>query len=189
VRIISIKLIKFLIAILPTLCMFYILIKLFPYTGLGRIIALPLAFILNSSVIILGIVITRNLKHTRYTLSWISIVLLTVLNTIVIYPQESRPNISKQILYSISAINNFDHSPLADLELPLSESSIKGGHERYVVALYKYRQQIPLDGTYYIYRESSSYYFDTSIKSIDELPTKLIGNDKLIWWFLEKTKK
>lgn len=173
---------KVIVALLPTLFMFYILIVLFPYTGLGRIVALPNIFILNTIIIILGIYITRKLNHRRNNFAWIAIVLLTVINTVVFYPQESSPSVTKQVLYSVSAINNFDNSPISDLDLPLSDDfDLKGESERYVVALYKYRQQIPLDGSFHTYGDE---YDDTSIRSIEEIPKKLEGHHKVIWWYL-----
>lgn len=115
-------------------------------------------------------------------MAWITIILLTVINTVVFYPQESSPNVTKQVWYSVSAINNFDNSRISDLDfLPSGESELKGGSERYVVALYKYRQQIPLDKSFHIYGEE---YDNTAISSIEEIPKKLEGHHKVIWWYL-----
>ncbi|MBP1993049.1 hypothetical protein [Paenibacillus eucommiae] len=186
------SLMKVLIGLIPTLFMFYILIELFPYTGLGRIVALPSIFILNTIIIVLGVYITHRLNRKRlsYTLAWFTILLLTVLNTIVLYPQEFSPSVSKQVWYSISAIKNFDDSPIKDMKLPISHTN-EGANEKYIVALYKYRLQIPLDGSYFIYREYKSDMSsnDTAIKTIEDIPTKLKGHHKLIWWFLETTRR
>ena len=114
-------------------------------------------------------------------------VLLTVIIPLFLWEEENAPNAFKQIEYSISAINSFDHITRNDLDLPLSmgydydlfsDSTIEGAPERYVVALYKYRHQIPLDGSYYIYKEDDTE--DTSIKSIDEIPSKLAEHHKMI---------
>ncbi len=173
---------KVILALLPTLFMFYILIVLFPYTGLGRIVALPIIFILNTIIIILGIYVKHKYNHQRNILAWSTIVLLTIINSVLFYPQESGPSVTKQVWYSVYAINNFDNSTISDLDLPLSDKSdLNGKPERYVVALYKYRQHIPLDGSFQIYRED---YDDTSISSIEEIPKKLVGHHKIIWWYL-----
>ena len=65
-------------------------------------------------------------------------------------------------------ISNYDKSEIADLELPITtvnfsgkRSRIKGAKEKYIVALYKYKNTIPLDRSFHIFREgkrnASSY--------------------------------
>lgn len=93
------------------------------------------------------------------------------------YPQEFRPNAFKQISYSFSAIRQFETIPISDLDLPFSvnnfsryDCTIKNSEERYIVALYKYRKTIPLDGSFHFYREEKTNVFssyDTSIKNIN----------------------
>ncbi len=106
------------------------------------------------------------------------------------HPQEYRPSVPKQIEYGVLAIRNFERSPLTDIELPISDgkflhkdSKIVDAGERYAVALYKYRKQIPLDGSYHIYLKNKEDSY--SIQSIEEIPTKLNQYHRLIWWYLE----
>ncbi|MBD0384696.1 hypothetical protein [Paenibacillus sedimenti] len=187
---------KVLLALLPTLLMFYILIELFPYTGLGRIVALPFIFIINLTIISLGFIITRNLKRHRYFMAWFGIILLTMFISTALYPQESRPHVFVQMGYGFSAIKQYDQALSTDLDLVLSTNSkrdVKNPEERYVVALYKYRDQIPLDGTYHIYRDNENgsipYWRNTIVNSLDEIPSRLIGHHKVIWWVLKICRK
>jgi hypothetical protein len=170
----------YLLALLPTIFMFYILIELFPYTGLGRIIALPFIFILNFVIIILGIILTNKLTSGHKIWVWFVIVLLTVTNTVTFYPQEFRPSVPKQVWYSVTAIKNYDNSTLSDIDL--QKNGKEGAFEQYVVALYKYRQKIPLDGSFHIYGND----YSPPIRNIDEIPQNLYPHHKLIWWYLEK---
>ncbi|MBP1903450.1 fatty-acid desaturase [Paenibacillus turicensis] len=48
----------FLLLMLPSVFMQYILIKLFPYTGLARVMTVPATFVINSLLIFVCITIT-----------------------------------------------------------------------------------------------------------------------------------
>jgi hypothetical protein len=189
----TLQIFKYLFATCPTLITFFFSIKLFPYTGLGRIVALPTIFMVNSLIIIAALKWTRNLKFSTSSLVWLAVSILTIIIAIAFYPQEGSPHVVKQVGYSISAIKNYDSIQLSDLEILISpKDNQKGIDEKYVVALYKYRNQIPLDGSFHIYRENKrniTSYKDTSIKAINEIPKKLEGHHKLIWWYLERTRK
>ncbi|MGG1679323.1 hypothetical protein ACIFOT_26910 [Neobacillus sp. NRS-1170] len=93
--------IKYSLMMLPTLLTLILLIRFFPNTGLGRIVAFPTIFIINSVLFILGFKMTRNLKFTANTMIWIAIILLTVVITMVFYPQEYGPHIIKKIIEKI----------------------------------------------------------------------------------------
>lgn len=95
------KFLKYLLAILPTIITFFILIKFFPYTGLGRIVALPTIFIANSVLIFLGFKWTRNVNLATNMMVWIGIIILTLVIATVFYPQESAPNVIIQIIEKI----------------------------------------------------------------------------------------
>lgn len=187
---------KFVIALLPTVLTTYILRELFPYTGLARVFDLPFIFALNSSIIFLGIIVTPKFNRFFTILTWIGITFLTVVIAVESWSQEFLPPVADQIRYSISAIQNYDNTAINDLKLPLSKgydydnetNYIEGAPERYVVALYKYRHQIPLDGSYYVYFDSDVEP-NTPVRSIDEIPSKLEGHHKVIWWLLNILRK
>jgi O-antigen/teichoic acid export membrane protein len=92
------KILKFLLAFSPTIITNYLLIRFFPYTGLGRIIALPMTFFLNILIIIIGLIISRHLKLTYKIILWVLIMLLTVFISVYMFPQEFNPPVIDQIL-------------------------------------------------------------------------------------------
>ncbi|MGR6129388.1 hypothetical protein [Paenibacillus sp. SER-28] len=176
------------IALLPTICLFQILIELFPYTGLGRIVALPLVFILNATLIISVIHLIRKLSPLCCALILVPTILLSIWNTILFYPQEFSPSIPKQIKYSISAIQHYDDLTLADWEGYTYSPSRSGESERYVVALYKYKHRVPLDGTAYFYNDID-YHKDQPIRSLNGIPSELEPHHQFIWWLLKTYEK
>jgi len=189
------KILKFLLALLPTFLMFHLLNTFFWATGLGRILIIPQILCINIIIIIVGLIVASQIKKTYKWMIWGVMILLTLIVPLNLWSEENEPSVFKQIENSISAIRSFNHIPKNNLDLPLyedyydpfSSNSIEGAPEIYVVALYKYRHQIPLDGSYHIYREDDTE--DTSIKSIDEIPSKLEGHHKVIWWILEILRK
>ncbi|WP_256873628.1 hypothetical protein [Paenibacillus kribbensis] len=182
------NLIYALIALLPTLFMFHILITLFPYTGLGRILVLPLVFILNAVLIISVIYLIRKLGPLCYTLVLLPFILLSIWNTIYFYPQEFSPSIPKQISYSISAINHYDDLTMVDWERYTFTANGNGDSERYAAALYKYKHRVPLDGSLYFYNDTD-FHKDSPIKNLNGIPPELYPHHQFIWWLLKTLNK
>jgi len=89
---------KWLLAIAPSILVISLLIVFFPYTGLGRIIYLPFIFLLNSAIISISLILARSLKCTIRPVAWTIIILLTLVLTIVFYPQESGTHVIKEII-------------------------------------------------------------------------------------------
>ncbi|TCZ79384.1 hypothetical protein E0485_05850 [Paenibacillus albiflavus] len=183
-------LIKYVLSILPTLLMFYILIELFPYTGLGRIVALPMIFVINTVIIACGLAISKKIKKQYRIVIWTGIIILTISISILSYPQESGPHIVTQTKHAVIAIENYENITKDDLEIIENSSTKKlvNPDERYVVALYKYKHELPLDGTYKMYQREPVYFYDSHIRKIDDIPAKLIGYHKVIWWYLKTFK-
>lgn len=167
---------------LPSILVQYILIKLFPYTGLARIVTIPVTIIINSLLIVVCIVVCR--KY-RYGILSVAVTLaLSIWITIALYPQESDPSVYTQSIVAINAISDFDQITLEDLEV--------NGHKnnpRYVVALYKFKDQLLLKGTYQLYQEENVYFYNYSINNLEEIPSKLIGYHKVMWWYLGISNK
>lgn len=118
---------KFLMLLLPTILLLVILIQLFPYTGLARIIYIPTAIIINSLVILLCLVITNKALWIKITKVVITIS-ITIWITIAGYPQESDPPVLVQSKNAIHAIQAMDNITREDL-------NVNGNIDRYVVAL------------------------------------------------------
>ncbi|KOP67335.1 hypothetical protein AMS62_20355 [Bacillus sp. FJAT-18019] len=176
-------------AVIPTISLLCVLVYLFPYTGLERIVALPAIFIINSTIIFIVMAKSNSLKKPKRIITWMLAILLTMFLSIAMYPQEHNPHVFKQIGNSISTLKDYDR--ISEMELDLSSAYKKNSihnqsvEDLYVVALYKFKNQIPLDGTYHLYQRESTYFFDTTIRSIDEISDKLIGHHKVIWWYLD----
>ncbi len=96
-KLINNNIFKIIVGILPTIFMFYILKKLFPFTGLGLILAIPIIIILNIIIIIIGITFTKKKKQPHLSLIWFGIVFMTIINTIIFFPQEFNPSVPKQL--------------------------------------------------------------------------------------------
>ncbi|WP_218780460.1 hypothetical protein [Bacillus sp. EAC] len=87
--------------IFPSIVTITLLITFFPYTGLGRIIALPIIFFINTVAIFFVISVTRIMKSASKILIWITILLLTVFISIYFFPQETGQSVFNQIFEEI----------------------------------------------------------------------------------------
>ncbi|CAH1215285.1 hypothetical protein PAECIP111891_04247 [Paenibacillus allorhizoplanae] len=88
---------KVLVALIPSLILIFFLLNYFPNTGLGSIIALPFIFVINAALIIIGITFIHRLNQPLITAIWILILVLTLVVTILIYPQEYGPSVFIQL--------------------------------------------------------------------------------------------
>ncbi|MDQ0888657.1 hypothetical protein QFZ81_003745 [Paenibacillus sp. V4I9] len=86
-------LLVFLSLTLPTMLILYLLLKFYPYTGLGRIITLPFTIIFNGVIIIMGTTWIATLKYPHFMLKWIIVSLLTVFVALISYPQDYGPHV------------------------------------------------------------------------------------------------
>lgn len=90
---------RFILGVLPSMLIIILLLIFFPDTGLGRIIYLPLILFLNSIIIIVVQVSTKNLKRSTYLVVWTITIIITIILTIAYYPQDYGPHVIKRILY------------------------------------------------------------------------------------------
>ncbi|WP_379159488.1 hypothetical protein [Paenibacillus sp. sgz5001063] len=168
---------SFILLLLPTILLLVSLIYLFPYTGLGRIVSIPSTIIINSLVILLCLFISNKVLWINISKTLITN-LITIWITIAGYPQESDPPVLVQSKNAIHAIQEIDNITKEDLNVNGDVSP------RYVVALYKYRDEILSDGTYQLYQRDNEYFYDYSINDVHEIGSKLIGYHKVMWWYL-----
>lgn len=100
---------------------------------------------------------SKNFNPKKFIVTWSISTVVTVFVSMVLFPQEFRPNVFKQISNSISAIYDYESFPYSDIDILFSSnkdnSNNNNTQERYIVALFKYRKRIPLDGSFHIYRE------------------------------------
>jgi hypothetical protein len=93
---------KYLIGILPSMLTITLLINYYPYTGLGRIIDIPVILTINSMIIIVALLLSRNFKFATKSLIWIALFLLTIFISIFLYSQEDGSSVLQQILEKIN---------------------------------------------------------------------------------------
>ena len=77
--------------------MLYLLKKFFPYTGLGFIIVATFITLANIVIIFLGLKLTKKIKQPLNTIMWLAIVQVTILNTVLFFPQEFNPSVPNQL--------------------------------------------------------------------------------------------
>lgn len=82
-------------AFVPSMLMITGLIHFFPYTGLGRIAALPAIYLVNIAVIAAGF--TKRRRFISRGVSITTAILLTVMISILLYPQEFNSPVVEQI--------------------------------------------------------------------------------------------
>jgi len=168
----------FLLLMLPTVIWTMLLIKLFLYTGLGRILTVPATFIVNIIIVVASMFFLYK-KNWKNNVKIILVVCATSCITIAFYPQESGPHVTTQVKNAIHAITHIDRITKNDLnKIDYTDDS------KYIVALYKFRNEIPLDGTYYLYNRDYDYTGTYIIHNLENIPSKLETYHKVIWWYL-----
>lgn len=168
-----------------------ILDYLFPYPGFKAIISFPMIFGICSVIIILGIFLAKKLNNKLQIALWIIIFIINSLITAHLYPQDGGQNALRQVRYTFNVVGNYKTITVNDLELYTEneydafDNSVPDDKERYVAALYKFRNEINRDGSNFIYGDRDKpILVNTNIeKHFDN------GQDKLIWWLLETFKK
>ncbi|MVO99553.1 hypothetical protein [Paenibacillus lutrae] len=177
--------------LLISVTMIILMVQLFPYTGLGRIIAIPMTIVVNSAIIALGIFLSRKMELPQFVIIWTLIIVITASNTITFHPQENSPSVYKQIGHSISAVKHNDEIKLFSLYKPIEShdaeklSPDKQTPQEYIVALHKFRFEIPLDGSFVLDESVNKYGVDPAIRNIEEISDKLVGHYEILWWYLE----
>ncbi|KIL37637.1 hypothetical protein SD71_03300 [Cohnella kolymensis] len=98
----GINLLKVLGAVIPSCILYFFLIKHFPNTGIARIFALPSIFVVNTTITTMGIIFAHRLNYARAAGMWIMIILLTLVLTVLLYPQEYGPSVATQLWNNIA---------------------------------------------------------------------------------------
>lgn len=172
------RLLILIVITLPSVFLQVVLINLFPYTGLERIITIPLTVVVNLMITIICILLIKRKKSGK-CLTITFALSLTIVVTVGLYSQEFNPPILVQSINAVGAIQDYNQIHRSDLE--------SNGHlndPRYVVALYKYKDDLLDEGIYQLYQRENVYFYSYSINELDEIPSKLIGYHKVMWWYL-----
>jgi hypothetical protein len=167
--------------------------NLFPYTGFGAIITIPLIFFFIFFILFCTYKLTKHICTKNIFTINIIVGLLLILFSTAVYPQDGRTSPFNQISNAVKAIMNYEKSTIKDLNLPYEQREASDYEERYIVALYKFQNEVLEDSSYNLYREYKANIIETTydpkIKSKDEIYQKLkTGKDKAIWWVLTKLK-
>jgi len=147
-------------------------------------------FVLNTIIILFWMMNSHKLKRFSRVVIWFGIIILTISISVIGYPQESNPHILMQSKHDVIAIKSYKNITKDDLNLTENRKKEQNINpdERYVVALFKYKIELPVDGTYKLYQREPVYFYDSRIRSIGDIPVKLIGYQKVIWWYLKTFK-
>jgi ABC-type multidrug transport system permease subunit len=164
--------------------------NLFPWTGLKAIIVIPMIYGICLAIIILGTFLTRKANFKLRTSICLAIFLINSLIAAHMYPQEFRPTVLKQIGYTFNVVKNYKTISKEDLELYREDKyypydkSVPDDRERYIAALYKFKDKINRDGSNFLYGEKNK----PISKNMDIESHLETGQDKLIWWLLRILK-
>lgn len=96
---------KFVIAMLPSMITITFLILKFPNTGLGRIVYLPSIFFVNSMIVFICLLKIRKLNKILSLSLWVTIIIITIILSILSYPQEYGKGIF-ELLWTARADSN-----------------------------------------------------------------------------------
>ena len=177
-----------------------LLIYLFPYTGLSRILSIPLCILLSSFIAAAyyyGVKFYSTFQNYSALFGFISFLVIVVLN-IQFFPQESRLSVWQKIACYSTVYVNYENVEYDDIFIP--KENLNYAHEpceaqKYVAALQKYKDKIPYDGSYslYLVREtpvSDPYDYDPVLHSSTEIYSKLnTGAEKQFFRILEWSKE
>ncbi|WP_411343299.1 hypothetical protein ACE3MZ_16880 [Paenibacillus sp. WLX1005] len=172
------RFLRFLFLLMPTILTTMLLIKFFPYTGLGRIVTVPFTFLINIFIVGLAVLITYRKRWFVITKVTLTIMITTAI-TIKMYPQDSGISVVQQAKEAVQAIQH-----IGNLDRSYLQYDGYNHEEEYVVALYKFRNEIPMDGTYQLYDRENLYFYGFTIHNMQDIPKKLIGHHKLMWLYM-----
>ncbi|RPK29621.1 hypothetical protein [Paenibacillus xylanexedens] len=182
----KIQLFRGIVLLIPTILLLFVLFQLFPYTGIMVIIVFPIIILMNAALIY-AILKKAGKDHVRITKRRYALSLLvTTCGVVALFPQSSGTHIVVQAIDGFNAIRHLDGVTVDDLKLKKDKSGyvIGDSSERYVAALYKFRQEIPMDGSFHIYERDGNPKFDPVITEVGQIPEKLSGFHKVMWWVL-----
>lgn len=174
-----------------------LLIYLFPYTGLSRILSVPLCIFLSSFIATayyFGIKFYTSFQNHSIILGGFLAFLMIVVLNLHFFPQESRLSTWQKISCYSRVFSNYEGVEYNDIFIPRDNTNY--AHEpceeqKYIAALHKYKDEIPYDGSYslYLVREtpvSDPSDYDPVLHSPNEIYPKLnTGAEKQFYRILE----
>ena len=123
------------------------------------------------------------------------IIIITLISNSIIavgmYPQESDPGVIRQLASIFGTFKKYKEITIDEFILYNNKDKfytlyrIKNGRTRYILALYKFKDELKRNGSYYIYG-------NTKLRILEKTNISnhlLNGQDKVIWWLLKRFKK
>jgi hypothetical protein len=89
---------KFLLLGLYNLLVLNILILLFPYTGLQRIVVIPIILVVQTAFILLGLRISKSVTGIPKMFLWTVVVLLNLFIALLSWPQDDNSSVINQLI-------------------------------------------------------------------------------------------
>lgn len=91
-------LVTFFLAMLPGIATILLFIEYFPYTGLGRVVSIPITIFLNVTILLISLCITQKLKSRVFKgFIWTVAIPISVFVAIILHPQEYLPSVVTQL--------------------------------------------------------------------------------------------
>ncbi|WP_150269035.1 hypothetical protein [Paenibacillus tepidiphilus] len=91
---------KIVLALIPSTLLLLILWRYFPNTGLGLILAIPVAYVVNIAIFLTGNYFSRRFNNAYI---WGAAIVLSLIISIWLYPQDSGANVVILIFEKIFA--------------------------------------------------------------------------------------
>lgn len=170
--------ITLLLLLLPSIMMMFVLSDFFPGPGLGLILSTPATLVLNFLIAVLTAAIPYR-KAWFHIVRAVLVIPLTCWIAISFYPQDSGISIKQQTQEAMQAIRNID-------EIDCDELTKRARYEDpiYVVALYKYKDEIPFEDGYQMYRHPNSIHNNYTITKPGQILFNLKGYHKAMWVYM-----
>ncbi len=138
-------------------------VYLFPYTGLGRIISIPMSIGLSIvvSIIYFFSIYTIESEKKYPILISIPVLILVIFLNAQLFPQDNGAPITVKLRSYISAYQDYESIKYDDIYLTNDRDNYVLSRDieaRYIAALQKFESEIPRDGSFSLYnfREDSS---------------------------------
>jgi hypothetical protein len=176
----------------------YFLLELFPFTGLARIVTVPLTIVITLFLIYLFYITYLRDLVNFYLIFPLSIILILFIH-ITLYPQEeNKITLIDHIEGYYFAYSTYDDIEEKALYYPIKLDNWHHNKKifaTYIAALYKYQNKLPLDGNYSIYlrhlRKNIIYVYeqDFFIRNKKDIFNKLDSKaEKTFYEILSYTK-
>ncbi|MCH8556313.1 MAG: hypothetical protein LAT84_00765 [Balneolia bacterium] len=165
------------------------LITLFPYSGTGYLISIPLSITITSVVLFAYYWLNERIhffSRFNYVFATIALLFIGFINLEVHVP-EGEPSARVQVQEFVRVALDYENIQCTELSNPVTTAGqhrMAGGAQRHVAVLHKCQDQIRYDGSFSVYnRTNSPRHVVTNANQIQEkLETP---SERYFWGFLD----